>query len=78
MKINGHKITAQSFAYDECHKIYLCESEEQKNEAKSTGYKIYEISHLKEIFNTSCPLRFINYWDLEKEEVIPQCYEKML
>ena len=39
MKINGIEITAKEFAYDGCHKIYLIESQEQRDEADSYGYK---------------------------------------
>ncbi len=64
-KIN--KIKGLGFGYDGCHKIYILETEEDIKEAKETGYdKVYDMSELLEIYNNSCPLRFINNWKLDK------------
>lgn len=63
----------KSFAYDGCHKIYLIENEDQLEEAEKNLYNIFSIDSLLEIYEDSCPLRFINYWDLEKPSLIPQC-----
>lgn len=62
MRINGIEITAKEFAYDGCHKIYLIESQEERDEAESYGYKIYPINEIADKFDNSCSLRFIETW----------------
>lgn len=76
MKINNIKITAKSFAYDGCHKIYLLESEEGLHEAAKLNYQILPIEELPEIYETSCPLRFINTWD-ELKTIVSQFAKKV-
>lgn len=66
MLINGNKTDAISFAYDGCHKIYLCESGMDVAEASETGYDIMPIEMLKEIYDESCCLKFISNWKLNK------------
>lgn len=72
MKINGQKVTAQKFAYDTCHKIYLLETEAETEEAIGFGYDIYRIERLQEVWDKSCGLRFIRYWDLDKTAIVRQ------
>ena len=57
----NHKI-----AFDGCHKIYICENDEDLAEAKEYGYKIHELDELKTLFEKSCPLKFIYNWGLTK------------
>lgn len=71
MKINGKEIKAKQFAYDGCHKIYLIEDTDDLKEAKDIGYDIYDIKLLKETYDGSCSLRFINNWKLT-EQIVPQ------
>ena len=71
MKINGKEIKAKQFAYDGCHKIYLIEDTDDLKEAKDIGYDIYNIESLKETYDDSCSLRFINNWKLT-EQIVPQ------
>lgn len=71
MLINGQAVTAKSFAFDGCHKIYLCESSNDEQDAIGCGYNIYPISQLKDKFNDSCSLRFIYNWSLDKT-FVPQ------
>ncbi len=71
VSINGIKLTAKWFAYDGCHKIYTLENEEEKAEAESYDYKVYPISQIRQCYKHSCPLRFIDSWNLENE-YIPQ------
>lgn len=71
MKINGKEIKAKQFAYDGCHKIYLIEDTDDLKEAKDIGYDIYDIKLLKETYDDSCSLRFINNWKLT-EQIVPQ------
>ena len=69
MKINGQQTKAKEFAYDGCHKIYILESENDRDEARSTGYDILPIKNLRKAFNKSCGLQFISSWDLSKDYV---------
>jgi hypothetical protein len=69
MTINGQTTTAKEFAYDDCHKIYILESENDRDEARSAGYDILPIKELEETFNDSCGLQFISSWDLSKHFV---------
>lgn len=61
-------------AYDGCHKIYICEDEEDVKEATEIGYEIHEISELEKLYNISCQLVFISNWKLSIQYV-PQCSE---
>jgi hypothetical protein len=69
MKVNGKKINGNKFAYDECHKIYILEDEQDVDEALKYGYRIYPISSLQEKFEDSCGLQFIQNWKLDKRYV---------
>ena len=71
MKVNGKEIKAKQFAYDGCHKIYLIEDTDDLKDAKDIGYDIYDIELLKETYDDSCSLRFINNWKLT-EQIVPQ------
>lgn len=60
-----YTITSDSkVAYDGCHKIYICEDEEDVKEAIEIGYEIHEISELEKLYNISCQLVFISNWKL--------------
>jgi hypothetical protein len=72
MKINGKETKAKSFAYDGCHKIYLLENEEEWEDALSNDYDVYPISKLQEKFDSSCSLRFISPWNLDKRNYVNQ------
>ena len=66
-KKNQEKYTLNSdskVAYDGCHKIYICEDEEDVKEATEIGYEIHEISELEKLYNISCQLVFISNWKL--------------
>lgn len=69
MYINGILVKGDFFAYDGCHKMYLLEDDIDSKEAKEYGYKIIPINLLKETYDSSCPLRFINNWKLTKTYV---------
>lgn len=75
MKINGKEITAEKFAFDGCHKIYLVENATDESEAVKCGYALLHVSDLKETFENSCELRFIRFWDLDRAPVVGQ-FEK--
>ena len=68
LKISNFKIkdNVKLFAYDGCHKIYLLEDEEDLKHANEIGYTILPITKLKETYENSCSLRFINNWKLTK------------
>ena len=66
MRINGQNVIGNKFAYDGCHKIYICEDNKDIEEAKEIGYDLYDISLLGEYYVNSCELRFINNWQLDK------------
>lgn len=66
MKINGIEVLGDTFAYDGCHKIYICECQSDEEKAIECGYKIIGIEFLEDIWDSSCSLRFINNWELDK------------
>lgn len=69
MKINGIEVVGETFAFEGCHKIYICESEDDEEKMKSYGYDIYPIEDLPEIWERTCSLRFINNANLDKTYV---------
>ena len=72
MKCNGKIIHGKDFVFDGCHKFYVLENEEQKQEARHDGFEIYSIEDLPIMYENSCPLRFISYWDVSKPYICPQ------
>lgn len=62
----------QFFAYDGCHKIYIIENAEQLEEAQEIGYTILGTSKLLDKYDSSCPLRFVDYWDTTKDSIVRQ------
>lgn len=77
VKIGRKKSIAKQFAFDHCHKIYLCEDEQDIKQAKEDGYEIYDIYLLDWAWETSCPLRFMRNWKLNKN-FIPQSENKSI
>lgn len=79
LKVGNFKIgNIKEFFYDDCHKIYLVEDENDKKEMFEKGWneeEIHNIDALEFIFNISCPLRFINTCKLES--VVPQYRKKV-
>lgn len=70
-----YEIKVQSIAFDGCHKIYLITDNNEADEAKSYGYKLVPVGYLNAIWESACPLRFIEFWDVKnlKGNIIPQC-----
>ena len=68
LKINGKTITADRFAFDGCHKIYLIENQEQADNATELGYTLLPIADLPEAYESSCSLRFISNWALDDSD----------
>lgn len=64
LKIGKFTTAAQEFAFDGCHKFYLIESKECKQDMHGSGWDesdIFPIAELPEMFNTChCFLKFIN------------------
>lgn len=69
MKINGIEINSELFAYDTCHKIYIIEDEDDKEQAIEYGYEILNTRVLEETYNNSCDLKFISNWKLNIQYV---------
>lgn len=72
MKINGIEIEGNTIAYDGCHKIYVCETPGDENMMLgfNAGYEILPIKDIKQVFESSCPLRFISNASLTVHYVI--------
>lgn len=57
-------------AFDGCHKFYICETVKDTKEAEDNGgYKMYPLTKLPELWEKSCPLRFLSNWKLNKQFV---------
>lgn len=69
MKINGIEVIGKYFAYDGCHKIYICESDMDIKVAEELKYEILPILELERMYKESCELRFISNWKLNKHYV---------
>ncbi len=67
--VNGIEITAAEFGFDGCHKIYLIENDEERDELRELEYEILPIAMLPQVWADSCPLRFILSADLETSYV---------
>ena len=76
-KDKKYEVLANMFAYDGCHKIYLITSEKDKNEAWDYSYQLRGVEELPAIWDATCPLRFIQFWDVEnlKRNLVPQCFD---
>jgi hypothetical protein len=78
MTINGKTITAKEFGYDGCHKIYLINTENDKKELYEAGYTdadFFPIDELKDKFEDSCSLKFIENADLKGGHIVNQFEE---
>ena len=63
-------------AFDGCHKIYLTRDKAEADEAKSYGYDLYELEELATLYEDSCELKFISFWDVENlKPLVPQCVD---
>lgn len=64
LQIGKHKTTAREFAFDGCHKFYLIESEDEKQDMYQSNWNdndFFPIRKLPEMFrDCGCSLRFIN------------------
>lgn len=55
-------------AWDGCHKIYLLTSPKAISAASAYEYRIYPADEIKQMWEGSCSLRFINNWGLDTDE----------
>ena len=62
--INNKVVTATNFAFDNGHKIYICDSSSDEGEARNAGYSILPIAGIVAAYEKSCRLRFISNWQL--------------
>lgn len=68
--------TLTLFVWDDCHKIYLVQDHDDVESVKSTWGEdtlFYTIDELQDIYDRSCPLRFISNWKLDTTYA-RQCY----
>lgn len=69
--INGKEVKGNRFVWDNCHKIYIIEDEEDLLDCMDkwgtliNGTDIFDITELERIYDKSCSLRFINNWKLD-------------
>lgn len=80
MYINGKFYNYKYFVYDGCHKIYLIHKKDFKT-LKNFNYEksdVYQIKDLKNVYENSCPLRFISRWDNLDSDIVPQFSEAVL
>lgn len=78
LEYNNTKYEVQNcdrIVWDGCHKIYLITTQDQAAEAFGYGYGLLDVSEIWRVYEESCPLRFIDFWDVDniKHPVIPQC-----
>ena len=69
MLINKQEVQGSKFAFDGCHKIYVCETVDDEEAAEDSGYEIRPIQRIERAFINSCSLRFISNWALDKHYV---------
>jgi len=68
--INGVEVkTCGVFAYDGCHKIYICEDLTDISMMTFYGYSFLPIYALPKVWRDSCPLKFILNARLDTEYV---------
>lgn len=68
------------FAWEGCHKIYMCQNMGDIQNMVALGYDIYPIEELKSVWKKSCSLRFIHPASLTGDDILPQFakYPKIL
>lgn len=80
IKINGVEIKVNQsventrFAYEGCHKIYICETPEEEERMKELGYKLIPLPEIEKFYSSSCGLKFISNSDLSTDYA-EQCKE---
>lgn len=86
LQINTNVVdySGRTFVYDGCHKIYVICDEDDRAKAREYGYIVdnsneeseteHPITEIEEFYIKSCPLRFIQYFNVEREDynILPQ------
>lgn len=65
-KIDAIEASDLMVAFDDCHKLYLVEGEEEIADASQTGYDLYPAKEIRSLINRSCGLVFVSAWNLGK------------
>ena len=73
LQINKNYVDGKTFVYDGCHKIYVVHDDNDRAKAKEYDYinetdKEIPISELEDYYLKSCPLRFVQYFNVERED----------
>lgn len=55
-------------AFDGCHKVYFCQTRDEENDARDTGYDLHPAEELRPILDASCGLVFVHPWALSDHE----------
>lgn len=80
IKINGKEVKVNEtvantkFAYEWCHKIYICETPEEEKRMAELGYELIPLSEIEKVYSGSCDLKFISNSDLTTDYA-EQCKE---
>lgn len=72
LKINGVVVNATQFITDDCHKVYLLDSPEGREQVLSRGWSEADfrpVSELPAVWDDTCPLRFISSADLDRQYI---------
>ena len=84
LQIDNTVVNGNTFVYDGCHKIYVIADVQDRLTARDYGYIVdgsnaddeieHPISEIETYYNDSCPLRFIQYMDVERADynILPQ------
>lgn len=78
--INGKPVEADGFMFDGCHKLYVIDSPEGREQILGLGWSegdIRPLSELPSAWAESCPLRFISSADL-KQDYVEQCMDAVI
>lgn len=68
-RLDAIAASGMEVAFDGCHKIYLCESHADGDDARACGYDVYPASRVREFWEASCGLEFVHPWNLGKSEL---------
>ena len=72
------KVKAKSFVFDGCHKIFLCaDAKDEEHAIKMRGWKRkdfrpFDRKVIEELYDMSCPLKAIWWFNSRRKTVIEQ------
>jgi hypothetical protein len=78
MKISNRRIKATHYFFDGCHKIYLIEDDQDKQNFFNMGWTeldIYPINTIIDTYECACPLKFIQTCKLKT--IVPQAVSQV-